>query len=121
MSDDTTPQITEAGMEERRRRAAGMILEGEIVTGSLEYDEAEVLLNWALAQTERYAVSSKDLGDEEADWHIAEGVGKVRRLMGLVNDFIENKDALTSEEMVEELTRLLTAAMQDGEESQNDR
>ena len=35
-------------MEARRRKAAEMILQSEIVTASLEDDEAEVLLSWHL-------------------------------------------------------------------------
>jgi hypothetical protein len=102
--------ISEVDLEVRRRKAAEMILDSEIVTASLEDDEAEVLLNWALAEVERYALSSKDMGDEEADDHIAKGVGKVRRLMKMVNNLVEDKDDLSSDEMVEELTNLLSSA-----------
>ncbi len=44
--------ISETDLEARRQEVAGMILESETATSSLEDDEAEVLPNWALAQVE---------------------------------------------------------------------
>lgn len=102
----------EANLERRRQKAARMLLESEIVTSALEDHEAEVLLDWALAQVERYAVSSKDLGDEEADERIAMGVGKVRRLMKKVAGLVEEKDELSSLDIVERLTNLLAVSME---------
>ena len=52
-----TVMVYKADLEERRQRAAQMILESDIVTSSLDYDEAEVVLNWALAQAESYALA----------------------------------------------------------------
>jgi len=43
--------ISETDLEARRQEVAGMILESEIVTSSVEDDEAEVLPDWALAQS----------------------------------------------------------------------
>lgn len=103
--------VHEVDLEGRRRRAAKLILESDIVTSALDYDEAEVVLNWALAQAEYYALSSKDMGDDEAEGHIAEGVGQVRRLMKMVNDLIEERYDLSGVETVEKLTQLVSVAM----------
>jgi len=89
-----------------------MILESDIVTSALDYDEAEVVLNWALTQVENVALSSKDMADEEAEGHIARGVGKVRRLMKMVNDLVEERYHLDGVETVEKLTQLLSVAME---------
>ncbi len=104
--------VDKADLEERRRRAAQMILESDIVTSALDYDEAEVVLNWALAEAENVAVSSKHMADDEAEGYIVHGVGKVRRLMKMVNDLIEDRYHLSGVETVEKLTELLSAAME---------
>jgi len=96
----------------RRQRAAQMILESDSVTSALEEDAAEVVLNWALAEAEAYALSSEDLGDEDADRYIAQGVGKVRGMMSLVNDLVEEYDYLSPTDMVQRLTHLLSVAME---------
>ncbi len=88
-----------------------MILESQIVTASLDHDEAEMLPNWALAQVELCALSSKDMGDEGAEEHIGEGMDKVRRLMEMVSDLVEEKEDLSRMDMVKGLTHLLCLAM----------
>lgn len=100
------------GLEERSRKARKMILESETVASALEPNAAEMLLDWALAQAERYAYSSKDMEEREAMEHIAHGVAKVRRLMGMVNDLVEDRDYLTSVEMAERLIHLLSVAVE---------
>lgn len=104
--------VHEVDLEGRRQRAAKLILESDIVTSALDYDEAEVVLNWALAQAEYLALSSKDMGDDEAEGHIAKGVGQVRRLMKMVNDLIEERYELSGVETVQKLTQLLSVAME---------
>jgi uncharacterized protein YfkK (UPF0435 family) len=113
MFNDNISQLHELRLKERRQRAAEMILESEVVTSGLEDDEAEVLLNWALERAEGYALSTKDMEDEEAHGQIAANVGEVRRLMKIVSDLVEDKDDLSSEEMVEELTRLISLAVEE--------
>ena len=105
--------VEEAKLEERRQRAAQLILESEIVTPALDYDEAEVLLDWALAEAGQYALSSGDMGDKEAHDHVARGVKKVRRLMEMVNDIFEQWDASSRVQMVERVTQLLSVATED--------
>jgi hypothetical protein len=102
--------VSEAELEERRQRAAQMVLESGIVTPALDYDEAEVLLDWALAEAGKYALSSGAMGDEEAQSHIVQGVNKVRRLMEMVNEIFDQWDAASRVQMVEKLTQLLSAA-----------
>jgi len=104
--------ILEVDLEGRRQKAVEMILESDIVTSALEDDEAEVLLNWALAKVEGCALSSKDMEAEEAHEYIASGVGRVRLLMKMVNDLVEERNDLSPMEMVEELTHLLSIAME---------
>ena len=102
--------VSEAELEERRQRAAQMVLESGIVTPALDYDEAEVLLDWALAEAGKYALSSGAMGDKEAQSHIVQGVSKVRRLMEMVNEIFDQWDAASRVQMVEKLTQLLSAA-----------
>ena len=102
--------VSEAVLEERRQRAAQMILESGIVTPALDYDEAEVLLDWALAEAGKYALSSGDMGDQEARSHVAQGVKRIRRLMEMVNDIFDQWDASSRVEMVQKVTQLLSAA-----------
>ena len=102
--------VSEADLEERRQRAAQMVLESGIVTPALDYDEAEVLLDWALAEAGKYALSSGAMGDKEAQSHIVQGVSKVRRLMEMVNEIFDQWDAASRVQMVEKLTQLLSAA-----------
>jgi hypothetical protein len=104
--------VSEAKLEARRQQAAQMILEGGIVTPALDYDEAEVLLDWALARVGECALSSREMGDKEARSHIVKGVNKVRRLMELVNDLVERWDESSRVEMIEKVTRLLSVAME---------
>lgn len=103
--------VHKGDLEERRQRASQMILESDIVTSALDYDEAEVVLNWALAQAESVALSSDEMADDEAEGYIAQGVGKVRRLMKMVNDLVEDRYDLSGVETVEKLTQLLSVAM----------
>jgi hypothetical protein len=104
--------ISETDLEARRQEAAGMILESETATSSLEDDEAEVLPNWALAQVKSYALSSKDMGEEEAHEHMAKRVGKVRHVMRVVKELVEEKHDLSCMEMVKGLTYLPSLAME---------
>jgi hypothetical protein len=104
--------ISEAKLEARRQQAAQMILEGGIVTPALDYDEAEVLLDWALARVGECALSSREMGDKEARRHIVKGVNKVRRLMEMVNEMVERWDQSNRVEMIEKVTRLLSVAME---------
>lgn len=105
--------ISEAKLEARRQQAAQMILEGGIVTPALDYDEAEVLLDWALARVGECALSSREMGDKEARRHIAKGVNKVRRLMEMVNEMVERWEQSNRVEMIEKVTKLLAVAMED--------
>ena len=104
--------ISEADLEGRRQEAAQMILESEIVTSALEDDEAEVLLNWALAQVEGCALSSQHMDGGEAREYIARRAGKVRRLMRMINDLVDEKDDLSRGDMVLALTHLLSLALE---------
>lgn len=60
---------------------------------------------------ESYALSSKDMGEEEADEHVPKDVGKVRRLMRVVNELVGEKDDMSSMETVKGLTCLPFSAM----------
>jgi len=102
---------TEQKLEERRQRAAQMLLESGVVTPALDDDQAEVLLDWALAQVGTYALSSQGLGEEQANGKISHGVARVRLLMGMVNDIIERWYELDRVQVVERLTKLMSAAM----------
>jgi hypothetical protein len=104
--------VSEARLEGRRQRAARMILEGGIVTPALGDDAAEALLHWALSRADKCAFATGDMADDQADRYVSEGVNKVRRLMGMVNDLAEQYYEVGRVEVVEELTKLLSAAME---------
>lgn len=103
--------VSEEKLEDRRQRAAQMLLESGVVTPALDDDQAEVLLDWALAQAGSCALSSRDMGEEEALGRISQGVARVRLLMGMVNDIIERWYDLDRVQLVERLTSLMSAAM----------
>jgi hypothetical protein len=107
--------VSEEKLEERRQRAAQMVLESGVVTPALDDDQAEVLLDWALAQVGGYALSSRVMGEEEARRHVSRGVAKVRLLMGMVNDIVEQWYDLSQVQLVEKLTQLMSAALEDDE------
>ncbi len=103
--------ISDDNLEERRQLAAQMVLESGVVTPALDDDQAEVLLDWALAQAGSYALSSRDMEEQEAGGHISQGVARVRRLMGIVNDIVERWYDLDQVQIVERLTQLMSTAM----------
>jgi hypothetical protein len=104
--------VSEAELEERRQRAARMILEGGIVTPALGDDAAEALLHWALSRADECAFATGEMEDEQADRYVSAGVGKVRRLMGMVNDLVEQHYEMGRVEVVQGLTKLLSTAME---------
>jgi len=97
-------------LEARKRLAIEMILESEGLTDDLEYDEAEILLDWGLAQAEAYALATQETPDEEASLTLDKGVTTVRRAMRLINDLVAERIDLNDGEMVEELLRLVSLA-----------
>jgi hypothetical protein len=97
-------------LEARKRLAIEMILESEGLTDDLEYDEAEILLDWGLAQAEAYALATQEAADEEASLTLDKGVATVRRAMRLINDLVAERMDLNDGEMVEELLRLVSLA-----------
>ena len=103
--------ISDDNLEERRQLATQMVLESGVVTPALDDDQAEVLLDWALAQVGSYALSSRDMEEQEAGGHISQGVARVRRLMGIVNDIVERWYDLDQVQIVERLTQLMSTAM----------
>lgn len=100
--------ISDSELEARRRLAIEMILESESLTDDLQDDEAEILLDWGLAQVEAYALATQDTADEEkARLALDQGVKMVRRAMRFINDLVAERMDLSDGEMVEELLRLV--------------
>ena len=101
--------ISDSELEARRRLAIEMILESESLTDDLQDDEAEILLDWGLAQVEAYALATQDTADkEEARLVLDQGVKTVRRVVRFINDLVAERIDLGDGEMVEELLRLVS-------------
>ena len=102
---------SDSELEARKRLAIEMILKSEGLTDDLEYDEAEILLDWGLAQAEAYALDTQEIADEEETrLTLDKGVTTVRRAMRLINDLVAERMDLNDGEMVEELLRLVSLA-----------
>jgi len=103
--------ISDTELDTRRRLAIEMILESEGLTDDLQDDEAEILLDWGLAQAEAYALASQEIADEE-DVRLAidHGVMTVRQAMRVINDLVAERMDLSDGEMVEKLLHLISFA-----------
>ncbi len=103
--------ISDSELDARKRLAIEMILKSEGLTDYLQDDEAEILLDWGLAQAEAYALATQEIADEEeARLAIDQGVRTVRRAMRFINDMVAERMDLSDGEMVEELLRLISLA-----------
>jgi hypothetical protein len=103
--------ISDSELDARRRLAIEMILESEGLTDDLEYDEAEILLDWGMAQAEAYALATQEMADEEeARLAIDQGVTTVRRAMRFINDLVAERIDLSDGEIVENLLQLVSLA-----------
>ena len=103
--------ISDSELDARRRLAIEMILESEGLTGDLQDDEAEILLDWGLAQAEAYALATRPIvNEEEARLAIDQGVTTVRRAIRFINDLVAERMDMSDGEMVEELLRLIPLA-----------
>ena len=101
--------IGDSELDARKRLAIEMILESESLTDDLQDDEAEILLDWGLAQAEAYALATQETADEEeARLALDQGVTTIQRAMRLINDLVAERMELSDEEMVEELLRLVS-------------
>jgi hypothetical protein len=101
--------ISDSELEARQRLAIEMILESESLTDDLQDDEAEILLDWGLAQAEACALATQQIADEEeARPALDQGVTTVRRAMRLINDIVAERMDLGDGETVEELLRLVS-------------
>jgi hypothetical protein len=103
---------SEAELEARRKRAAKMVLEGGIAAPALGDDSAEALLDWALSQVGRYVSATGKMADDQADAYVSAGVARILRLMGMVNELVEQHYEMGRVEVVEELTKLMSAALE---------
>jgi hypothetical protein len=98
-------------LDARRRLAIEMILESESLTDDLQDDEAEILLDWGLAQAEAYALTTQEIAkEEEARLAIDHGVATIRRAMRFINDLVAERIDLSDGEMVEKLLHLASLA-----------
>lgn len=103
--------ISDSELKARKRLAIEMVLESESLTDDLEDDEAEILLDWGLAQAEAYALATQEIADEEeARLAIDQGVMVIRRAMRFINDLVAERMDLSDGEMVEELLQLTSLA-----------
>jgi hypothetical protein len=105
--------ISDSKLDARKRLAIEMILESEGLTDALQDDEAEILLDWGLAQAEAYALVTQEIADEEeARLAIDQGVTTVRRAMRFINNLVAERMDMSDGEMVEELLHLASLARQ---------
>jgi hypothetical protein len=93
-------------LKRRMQRAAERILENERLTGNLEDDAAQVLLDWGVRCAEQIARDTFGLSDDLAEEAMYPRLRALRRLMSAVNRW-----APTGEPMdVETLEELLAQA-----------
>jgi len=103
--------ISDSELDARRRLAIERILESEGLTDDLQDDEAEILLDWGLAQAEAYALATQEIADEEeARLAIDHGVTTVRQAMRSINDLVAERMDLSDGEMVEKLLYSISLA-----------
>jgi len=103
--------INDSELDVRKRLAIEMILKSEGLTGYLQDDEAEILLDWGMTQAEAYALATQEIADEEeARLAIDQGVTTVRRAIRFINDLVAKRMNLNDGEMVEELLHLIPLA-----------
>jgi hypothetical protein len=101
--------ISDSELEARKRLAIEILLESESLTDDLQDDEAEILLDWGLAQAEACALATQEIADEkEARPALDQGVTTVRQAMRFINDIVAERMDLGDGEMVEELLRLVS-------------
>ncbi|MFB0538098.1 MAG: hypothetical protein ACETWR_24310 [Anaerolineae bacterium] len=101
--------ISDSELEARKRLAIEILLESESLTDDLQDDEAEILLDWGLAQAEACALATQEIADEEeARPALDQGVTTVRQLMRFINDIVAERMDLGDGEMVEDLLRLVS-------------
>jgi hypothetical protein len=101
--------ISDSELEARKRLAIEILLESESLTDDLQDDEAEILLDWGLAQAEACALATQEIADEEeARPALDQGVTTVRQAMRFINDIVAERMDLGDGEMVEDLLRLVS-------------
>lgn len=71
-------QTIQATVVSRQERAASRILDDESLRGDLADDEFQPLLDWALAETDRIAASTRGMSDAEADTQIDKALDAIR-------------------------------------------
>ncbi|TEU11539.1 MAG: hypothetical protein E3J21_23345 [Anaerolineales bacterium] len=103
--------ISNSELYARKRLAIEMILKSEGLTDHLQDDEAEILLDWGMAQAEAYALVTQEIAkEEEARLAIDQGVTKVRRAMRFINNLVAERMDLSDGEMAEKLLHLISLA-----------
>ncbi|MDH4135150.1 MAG: hypothetical protein OEW09_00310 [Anaerolineae bacterium] len=103
--------ISDSELDARKRLAIEMILKSEGLTNHLQDDEAEILLDWGMAQAEAYALATQEIAEEEETrLAIDQGVTKVRRAMRFINNLVAERIDLSDGEMVEKLLHLISLA-----------
>lgn len=71
-------QTSQATVASRQERAASRILDDESLRGDLADEEFQPLLDWALAETDRVAASTRSMSDAEADTRIDRALDAIR-------------------------------------------
>lgn len=103
--------ISNSELYARKRLAIEMLLKSEGLTDHLQDNEAEILLDWGMAQAEAYALVTQETAkEEEARLAIDQGVTKVRRAMRFINNLLAERMDLSDGEMAEKLLHLISLA-----------
>lgn len=103
--------ISNSELYARKRLAIEMLLKSEGLTDHLQDNEAEILLDWGMAQAEAYALVTQETAkEEEARLAIDQGVTKVRRAMRFINNLVAERMDLSDGEMAEKLLHLISLA-----------
>jgi hypothetical protein len=100
---------SEDELESRKQLAAEMILDHEGLTDDLMDEEAQALINWAVARMEAFVPTTAGLGDEEARAAIEQEADRVRHAMRDINRRVGRGD-IVSATALDEVRRLTALA-----------
>ncbi len=90
-------------LEERVKLAVQSILENESLTGDLDDEAAQALLDWGVACVRRIALETVGFDDEEAEASMAPRLRATRRLMRRVSAWVSAPSCAMQTDILSEI------------------
>jgi hypothetical protein len=100
----------EAAIEKRQRQAAERLLENENLTGDLEDDAADPLINWGVDWAKKAAETTAGQDDDQAEQALADQNRAVRQVMRQVSQMVVNSPDLDDETARQALAQISNQA-----------